>query len=836
MTVNFFIQKLLLCKKEAEFLLFGFIHIHIEFPIFWSTFLQLIYKSILLGKRLLPLAILITLLTMVSFSTLQILITLCPIVTILFFEMLAQLVIRLYTKNDIRTGFIRNLLTPRGLVENIFFDKWKKLISHRLNSSQVEESTISSSQLGSSTVKGYSRTTSNSIKNPFKTKAESYNYRLLAYSFTFLTVFLTVFPAVSSYLVSRSTEVNEFSNCVVMEPGKEAYNNRNNLSQGYRIIKKASPHFFGNYSNLIEHSEKRNSTLNIADAMFISNFQTFGIINTTYFDFGNRLWGQKYAPYVIDSMSWYTSLTNNEGLFIESPRIGNIAVTKGINEGNNFITKQFQNISDVTGFNWSLEKDKKIAQTSLFYFENENSGKCLLSFKDEYSLDNSFDFLRVVAEMKKGNFVSYTNETYAKDNFDNILKSIMKNDSRWIGWIESEKDFNEDKDALVDNLTKSVHNLIDKFEVDTNIASSIASNPSLVESSHSTTTSLQVELPSLSNSGNAENPNALSTSVSNNVEGSPISTYSLAQSSPSIPSAFIPAGISTITSVVTSESSVSDVSLVQTQSQQNPNPGNNNGKKKRDFPRNEQTFPSGLFGSKPNEKDIKFAQNTSVDSTKVLQSVILEAGSNFSNSLIYITESLDFASGQAIKTYFLNKVNGKQVAELRCNKKIESMFETNDPDYGQYLKSNDWSKLLNKANLIAYKDEALDFNDIYNSSGIEFFLNNSVEKCRVEKGYKATVLIIWIIATSVVSILIWLGFYFFPLKVSSGDMMREAVSYQCCDSDLARLVTDSKLPATNLMVGTAYNDTTDLNHVGLVEELLNRTERPGKTWQGSTIL
>lgn len=214
--------------------------------------------------------------------------------------------------------------------------------------------------------------------------------------------------------------------------------------------------------------------------------------------------------------------------------------------------------------------------------------------------------------------------------------------------------------------------------------------------------------------------------------------------------------------------------------------------------------------------------------TQVINIITIHSGPPYENNGEYET------------TFYFRRIGGRQNAEVRCNKEFELSQDgkMNDPSFGFeknkaffVFDRSDMSDIIEKSALVAYENKEMSFKDIINSSKSS---NPTSEKPLVI--YHAKFLSIWVIITSVVSLVLFAALYIFPMRVSGGDMMREIVSFKRCDTDLASLITEPNLPSANLVVGTTYNDDTDLNHIGLVEKKLDNTQKEGKSWYGTTLL
>lgn len=182
-------------------------------------------------------------------------------------------------------------------------------------------------------------------------------------------------------------------------------------------------------------------------------------------------------------------------------------------------------------------------------------------------------------------------------------------------------------------------------------------------------------------------------------------------------------------------------------------------------------------------------------------------------------------------TFYFRRIGGKQTAEATCNKELKPNLNEKRGVVEDLYERSDWSDIIKKSTLVAYENKKMSFKDIINSSKSS---NPTSEEPLVI--YHAKFLSIWVIITSVVSLVLFAALYIFPMRVSGGDMMREIVSFKRCDTDLASLITEPNLPSANLVVGTTYNDDTDLNHIGLVEKKLDNTQKEGKSWYGTTLL
>lgn len=626
-----------------------------------------------------------------SFSVIQILITLCPITTMFFCEMLVQLAIRIYTNNDIRADFIRYLLTVGGLYRNALSDKWEKLSNRRRQDFLNEKELDSNSSTKQSQQNLHVRSSNNTIKNSDKTKYKMVIYGLL----TLLTVIITVLPGIASWLVSRTSTQELFVSEQSLNLAKRS---------DFESSLNAQPELRQLLSNF-NYTETRNSSMNYADFESIHNLNILNLMNTTQssnVNFTNLSFNGKMVPYTLDYASMATSNLDSSndpmfpGLDATQLELGSVAQVKRSDHKNSFIKNNFKPLPKVVNRNVYLKKNSSFADTSLFYYEEERTGtKCFIKISDAYiisSIPFGTQFNKIHNDGSKTKY----------DYFGNELESFINSTEPYpnvepvVFLLEiSGQEFKENQfQILYDYLRK----ILDKSE--------------------------------------------------------------------------------------------------------------------RFFPKIFRVYPNFTQGY-----DVFSINNPSPDNE------------NYTS------------------TFYMRKVVGLQTAEARCNQRLIAEQNREPLSQGKMYKRSGWATIIENSILVLYKDREMGFEDAINSSLLSSSsesLNddNSYGTCDSQSAsndnvtiiYHAKFLTIWVIATSTISILLFLILSIIPIKVSGGDMMREVVSYKRCDTDLATLITEPKLPSAKFVVGTTYNDNTDMNHIGLVEKDFDNTQKPGKDWYDSSLL
>lgn len=331
---------------------------------------------------------------MASFTVFLILVTLCPITTMFFCEMLVQLVVRLYAKNDIRADFIKHLLTPSGFYHSGLEDKWKPLANKKYFPSEKD---------------------SQAIPNQNKSKYVKIVYLL----FGVATVLITVVPGVASWLVSRTSEYKSgYDNCTPVEPGAYAYNQKN--TTGFRVIQ--TPSLEENeYNSINSYIETRFSNLNYENALSISQSKTFNLINMTAYNPGGGVKpNSEQIPYTVDYETVYNNFIGNSG--ISKTSMGSITETKNSSFHNNTISN-FKFNKDLVIRNISLLKEGTYEDTSLFYYEGDSKARCYLTISDKYEISGKMFGMQTIS---KENFV-HPESFNQYDNIINEIKDLYSN-------------------------------------------------------------------------------------------------------------------------------------------------------------------------------------------------------------------------------------------------------------------------------------------------------------------------------------------------------------------------------------------------------------------------